>query len=1511
MERWRMKKFKNFSMIHLLVGTLTLVTLLGGCTKVGGGVRRLLSNEAAVSITVDESQLSFQEGQSKAIPVQLSSARSSDLTLQVQIVADPPSRNDQASDFLSSTISLTIPAGQTQTSLNISSFDDGIFEQTEAFRISIAPQGDEFTGNDTWSAALTVLDNEPVPTVQFSLASSNVNEGAGTHDLVVTMSPPSTQSVVVGYTRGAGTATYFTDHSFNDGNITFLPLETTKNVQFTLADDSNVEPAETIIANLSVQSGTATIGALSSHTTNLLDNDQPMLSLSNVSATEGQALTFRAQLTAAAATDVTFTWSTANDSAIAGTHYTAASTNATILAGQLYIDFSVSSTNTAAVCQTDRVFGVNLSNIVGAAPGVVNATGTITDDDFPSLSVAANSAEEGNSLPIAATLSAACSTQAISFSWSNSAGTATANTDFTQITNQSATIVAGQTSVNLATPTIEDGVDEPDETFTVTVSNISAGSISGATAIGTILDDDVTPVITLGSPSAGENAGSVTVTVTLSAPAGTNVTFDWRTINGTASSPGDYTAVSWTPVTITAGQTSASLVVNLTNDISVESTETFTVEIANLVGATTNNAQTTVTITDNDSTPWLEGYQYRRRITLNNRGQNETFSNFQTAVHVPSGFDFSKTLESGNDIRFTSSDGTTPLNFEIDEWNDSGSSGSPSYLWVKVPTITASSGSDFVYMYYGNNAALSGQNAAQTWSNGYSRVHHMNVYNTSSGITSARAIISAANTTVFRIVINGQNFGFTSDSSATNAEVQAGLVSAINAAPPAGVSAAATPGTTNSVTITAASPITLDAFVQNPVATGTFARSSRLYFYVDGWAGVPQNGLKLFVDSVANNTTYSVMINSDTISYISDASATRTEIINGLVNAFNTSGLTGFSATRSSNTQARVRIDTVANSTLYSVVLAGTPCNFNSDGTATRDEIRDGLISAINSCGVSGYSASIDGDRVLVTTNTPQLVDTGSNLSLDTMAIHVLSPAAPYNVLLSSRLSGSLNTGIVTSDSVSAKGLAGNFSAFTNMNGLESGMSPLGRGIRIEGMTTMYDLLETTLPTLATIEFWYMPKSQSSFHRAVWTEEFAVGVSSGDSLMYLLGSGPLITDTRSSQQMDDGSLETACAACTRGPPQHLTFTHDLSDITATGVSLRMYLNGLNVMDSQWVSPTPFLQTTDTLLFANRPDGLNRQMRGTIDEFRISNVRRSNDWIRAQYASMVNAEQRIQISTVSNNSLYQITIGSTTFGFTSDGTATNIEIRDGLIAAINADSSAPVVASPNGSDRIYLNPKTTTFASEFTISTNSHLSLRQNFALQTQTLVTIPSAQNSTAYTLAINGQNLTYTSDADATLSEIQSGLLAAIASSTELIQATAVGGDQLRLTSDLTNARVSISTSGNMTSTGTSVGFQTNPAVTLASITNNTVYSVTVNSTVISFTSDSSATDHEISDGLVKDLGAKTRLTQVRARIAALNQIVLYPDPEFVISHNGNLLVQSISTPFALWGNEESAPAP
>ncbi|MHA1289084.1 MAG: DUF2341 domain-containing protein, partial [Candidatus Thorarchaeota archaeon] len=98
------------------------------------------------------------------------------------------------------------------------------------------------------------------------------------------------------------------------------------------------------------------------------------------------------------------------------------------------------------------------------------------------------------------------------------------------------------------------------------------------------------------------------------------------------------------------------------------------------------------------------GWRYKRQITIDPVTPE---ADFQVKLELtPSNFDYSKARSDGADLRFYQTD-RTKLKYWIEEWNASGTS----TVWIKV----SASGTDAIYMYYGNSNAEAESNGEEVF----------------------------------------------------------------------------------------------------------------------------------------------------------------------------------------------------------------------------------------------------------------------------------------------------------------------------------------------------------------------------------------------------------------------------------------------------------------------------------------------------------------------------------------------------------------------------------------------------------------------------------------------------------------------------------------------------------------------------------------------------------------------------------------------------------------------------
>ena len=181
-------------------------------------------------------------------------------------------------------------------------------------------------------------------------------------------------------------------------------------------------------------------------------------------------------------------------------------------------------------------------------------------------------------------------------------GTAAAGSDYTAKSGTltfTPTLSAPQT-VNV--PILDDTIDEPDQTFTLGLSNVTGGTLgSPSVQTVTIQDNDPTAVVSLSNPSVTEgNSGTTNMVKIRLTPAATSaVDVDWGTVAGTATADVDYVTSSGT-AHFGVGQSEAVVPVSTTLDSLVEGVETFTVQLSNPVGSTIASGTGTVKIVDGE-----------------------------------------------------------------------------------------------------------------------------------------------------------------------------------------------------------------------------------------------------------------------------------------------------------------------------------------------------------------------------------------------------------------------------------------------------------------------------------------------------------------------------------------------------------------------------------------------------------------------------------------------------------------------------------------------------------------------------------------------------------------------------------------------------------------------------------------------------------------------------------------------------------------------------------------------
>ncbi|MES2583292.1 MAG: retention module-containing protein, partial [Pseudomonadota bacterium] len=270
---------------------------------------------------------------------------------------------------------------------------------------------------------------------------------------------------------------------------------------------------------------------------------------------------------------------------------TLSGTTLTVPAGVISFTVTIPTTTTG---------GTEGSETLPLTIGGVTGTGTIAETGSFNPSIAIDNVtvneSQGNATFTVSLSQASANTVTVNYSTSN--GTATSGSDYTAKTG-TVTFAPGQTTQTIVVNITEDAAVEPNQTFNVNLSGASNATILDNQGVATIVDNE--PKISINDVTVNEAAGTATFTVTLSDSAASNVTVQYSTSNGTATAGSDYTARALTTLTFAPGETTKTVTVNITNDTTVESNETFNVNLSNAsTNATIVDAVGVATIVDNE-----------------------------------------------------------------------------------------------------------------------------------------------------------------------------------------------------------------------------------------------------------------------------------------------------------------------------------------------------------------------------------------------------------------------------------------------------------------------------------------------------------------------------------------------------------------------------------------------------------------------------------------------------------------------------------------------------------------------------------------------------------------------------------------------------------------------------------------------------------------------------------------------------------------------------------------------
>ena len=457
----------------------------------GGVTVTVLENDAPTLAIADAQDL--EDVGTLRFVVSLSTASSEAVTV-AYATADGTALD--GSDYTAVEGTLTFAAGSTASqTIAVTLIDDTVDEsETETFTVVLSNTAHAELGDA--SAVGTILDDDdPAVTVSFGALNGTATEGGGAALVRLSLSADPEREVVVSLTVTAGGGASADDYTVSETTLTFASGETTKQVTVAAVDDAVAEDDERVTLGFGELPERVTAGEVKTVAVTLADNDERgvLVSPERLTVREGGSASYTVVLgsepTAAVTVEVT---------GHAGTDLTVSPTSLTFTA----MDWAVAQTVAVSAAEDDDTLAdpqVVLSHAVSGgdyadetADGV---TVTVLENDAPTLAIAdAQDLEDVGTLSFVVSLSTA-SNKTVTVAYATEDATALAGSDYTAVEG-TLTFAPGSTAPQpIAVSITDDTVDESEtETFTVVLSNATNATLGDASAVGTILDNDVAVV---------------------------------------------------------------------------------------------------------------------------------------------------------------------------------------------------------------------------------------------------------------------------------------------------------------------------------------------------------------------------------------------------------------------------------------------------------------------------------------------------------------------------------------------------------------------------------------------------------------------------------------------------------------------------------------------------------------------------------------------------------------------------------------------------------------------------------------------------------------------------------------------------------------------------------------------------------------------------------------------------------------------------------------------------------
>ena len=475
---------------------------------------------------------------------------------------------------------------------------DRIDEDDEVVVLEIAPDlPDGFLPGARIRTQVTITDDDQRGIEVSERALEIVEGSAATYVIGLTSEP--TSSVTVSVT----TNLVGTDLTVTPSTLLFTPTNwgRPQAIVVSAARDSDSMQDPVVVLRHRAVGGDYDGLPVSDVSVQVLEDDRATMTVSDAEATEGDGrLVFKFTLDHSSVLEVSAKYVAVSGTAIEGMDFVPAQGTVVFPPGRTTAQVVVGLIDDRIDEETES-FTLSLSDFVNASQAgtPLSATGTILDDDLPSVSIEAlaESVPEGTPARFRLTRVSRLGTRLTVPVTVSETGDFLAGAAPTSVT-----FAANSVEATLALLTVDDVLDEMDGTIEVTMGEGNEYVITGPRTVRMLVsDNDAMPAVRIGGGRVEEDAGEITLPVSLRGASAYPVSVTWMTADMTAQAGTDYQASSGR-FTFGPGETEGIVRIAVLNDLVPEEDETFSVTLSNPTNAVLDQeSSATVTIVDDDA----------------------------------------------------------------------------------------------------------------------------------------------------------------------------------------------------------------------------------------------------------------------------------------------------------------------------------------------------------------------------------------------------------------------------------------------------------------------------------------------------------------------------------------------------------------------------------------------------------------------------------------------------------------------------------------------------------------------------------------------------------------------------------------------------------------------------------------------------------------------------------------------------------------------------------------------